>query len=196
MSSKKVSSGLKEKLVDGSATTTTNPIVHDDLRLSPSMSSLNVESAAQLPLEKPQNVRNEEPFHFTFEDFCNRNFYLSGPWSWKYYTTVRGCENFHIYLWIAKDLAWAQDDENGALTCGTFAVAWCGVLAFHAIANKNMEELYLWVSVVMWLVANFVWMYGETVNNDDDVVAPKTANIMEVRKNLMKLHAMMLTKRL
>ena len=31
-----------------------------------------------------------------------RNVYFSIPWSPQIYFTVRGAENFHIYLWIAK----------------------------------------------------------------------------------------------
>jgi hypothetical protein len=31
---------------------------------------------------------------------------ITFPWSFFYYFSDRGVENFHIYLWISKDLAW------------------------------------------------------------------------------------------
>jgi len=202
---KKVASELKEKLVlegsfssnsIGSSTaqnnnnTNINPLITESEIDSPKSNSpstpstLDIEAKTTISENVGEKVE-EESFFFTFEDFYNRNFYLSGPWSWKYYATVRGCENFHIYLWIAKYLAWAQDDENQAFVWGSLALAWCAVLAYHAIESKNMEELYLWLAVVLWLVGNFVWMAGEVLNNDDDYVAPKAAIILEVRWRYM-----------
>lgn len=42
-------------------------------------------------------------------------------------STVRGAENFHIYLWIAKDIGWAQDWRDWALVFGSLAVIWCAL---------------------------------------------------------------------
>jgi hypothetical protein len=123
----------------------------------------------------------EEPFFFTFQDFYERNFYIAGPWSWQYYTSIRGCENFHIYLWIGKDIAWSQGNYDGAMVCGIAALIWCAVLFYHAVMERNFVELYLLMSFIMWLAANFVWMFGEIANGDDDYVVPTTAIMMEVR---------------
>lgn len=124
----------------------------------------------------------EEPFVFTFQDFYDRNFYLAGPWSWQYYASIRGCENFHIYLWIAKDIAWSQSNYDGAMVCGIAALVWCAVLFYHAVMERNYVELYLLMSFVLWLASNFVWMFGEVANGDDDYVVPTAAIMMEVRK--------------
>jgi hypothetical protein len=105
-------------------------------------------------------TNSEEPFFFTWKDFVNRNFYLSGPWTIDYYHTVRGAENFHIYLWIGKDLAWAQDWYWPAMIFGCAALLWCFVLLYHAVHSKNMVEIYMWIAMVLWLGGNFVWMAG------------------------------------
>ena len=39
--------------------------------------------------------------------------------------SVRGIENFHIYMWILKDFSWAQDDYWMAVVMGSAAlVSW------------------------------------------------------------------------
>lgn len=104
---------------------------------------------------------SEEPFFFTWKDFVSRNFYISGGWSIDYYYTVRGTENFHIYLWILKDMAWAESWYWPAMIFGSGALAWCFVILSHAIHARNMVEIYMWVALVLWLSANFVWMAGK-----------------------------------
>jgi hypothetical protein len=39
-------------------------------------------------------------------------------------------------------------------------------------------EIYMLVPLILWLSANFVWMQGEVVNNDDDVVIPQASYMM------------------
>lgn len=102
----------------------------------------------------------DEPFFFTWEDFVKRNFYISRPWSLDYYYSVRGSENVHIYLWVAKDLSWSQGWEVSGMFFGILAILWCFVLLYHAIHSKNIEEIYMWIALVMWLSANFIWMTG------------------------------------
>ncbi len=102
----------------------------------------------------------EEPFFFTWKDFYQKNFYISRPWSLDYYYSVRGSENVHIYLWVAKDLSWSQGWEIPGMFFGCLAIVWCLVLLQHAIHDKNLEEIYMWIALVMWLSANFVWMTG------------------------------------
>jgi hypothetical protein len=87
-------------------------------------------------------------------------FYITVPWSLGYYFTVRGSENFHIYLWVAKDLAWSQDSYWPAMIFGIMALAWCVVLAVNAARVGSIDELYMLVALFMWLCANFLWMAG------------------------------------
>eukprot|EP01040_Poterioochromonas_malhamensis_P012557 gene12557-13746_t len=126
-----------------------------------------------------ENDEDDVPFSFTWKDFYQRNFYISGAWTWDYYFTVRGAENFHIYLWIAKDLAWASDLYWPAMIFGSLALAWCMVLCYFAFFSGGMEEVYMLIATVLWLSGNFVWMAGEVFDGDDDYVVPKTAIMFE-----------------
>lgn len=99
----------------------------------------------------------------TNEEIC-KQFYFTVPWSPQIYFTVRGSENFHIYLWIAKDLAWSERWYYAALAAGIAALVWCSVLVYHAYRSRCKHEMYLVVALVLWLTANFVWMGGEIIN--------------------------------
>ena len=62
---------------------------------------------------------------------------------------------------------------------GIFALSWCLVLAYHAWKSQNVEEVYMLVPLVLWLIANFIWMSGEVFHDDDAIVVPKSAIVME-----------------
>jgi hypothetical protein len=87
-------------------------------------------------------------------------FNITVPWSPQVYFTVRGAENFHIYLWILKDLAWSQSWTEMAWLFGLSAISWCLVLVYHAIDSRCFMELYMLVVMILWLSGNFVWMAG------------------------------------
>lgn len=80
--------------------------------------------------------------------------------------TIRGCENVHIYFWIAKDLGWILNNKIG-IFFGLLALLWLGVLLYHAIKNKNNEEKYFLVPTFLWLFANFLWMTGNLLYGTD-----------------------------
>lgn len=88
--------------------------------------------------------------------------YFTMPWSPQVYFTVRGAENFHIYLWIAKDLSWTQSWYLPSLFFGITALAWCAVLLYHALKSRCFHEVYMFLALLMWLVANFVWMMSKS----------------------------------
>lgn len=98
-------------------------------------------------------------------NYWGNYFYITQPWSLEYYLTIRGSENFHIYLWVAKDLAWTQDSYWPSMIFGSMALAWCGVLAFNAIKHRSIDEVYMLIALTMWLAANFVWMAGKVIWN-------------------------------
>jgi hypothetical protein len=97
------------------------------------------------------------------QKFMGDYFFITVPWSLEYYFTVRGSENFHICLWVAKDLAWSQDSYWPAMIFGIMALAWCVVLAINAVRVGSIDELYMLVALFMWLCANFLWMAGKFV---------------------------------
>lgn len=106
--------------------------------------------------------------------------FIAIPWSLPYYLSARGAENFHLCLWIGKDLCWTQDNYVGSMIFGISALAWCGLLFYNAISVKAWEEVYNLVAVTMWLSANFLWMIDEVeYQNDDETAILKVAIVME-----------------
>lgn len=148
--------------------------------VAPSPPSVPVPATLRPTLCRDSMYNDDLPFSFSWKDFVARNFYISGAWDLEYYYTIRGSENFHIYLWIAKDWAWTQEWQYPAIIFGSMAVAWCFVMAYHAWESGVPEEMYMLIALVLWLCANFVWMTGELYYGDDDYVAPRAAIIMEV----------------
>ena len=100
------------------------------------------------------------------------------PLTSRMFFTIRGSENFHIYLWIAKDFSWSQGLYYESLVFGVSALGWCTVLMYNAFRSKNMEEIYFLIPLTLWLFGNFWWMTGEIVNQDDDVRQPQAGDIM------------------
>lgn len=82
--------------------------------------------------------------------------------------TIRGAENFHIYLWIAKDFAWVQGNFHFAVGFGLAALMWCGVLMYHAVSLRNYEEAFFMFPLTLWLFANFWWMTSDFVVHGGD----------------------------
>lgn len=92
--------------------------------------------------------------------------------------TVRYLENIHLYFWMLKDLAWANDYKFMGVTFGTIALMWIGVLFKHAFQLKSSEEMYFLTPVLFWLLGNYLWMYGELVYNSDSGFRPAGAFCM------------------
>ena len=97
----------------------------------------------------------------TKDSIYANNFYITMPWSPQVYFTVRGAENFHIYLWIAKDLCWTQSWYYPAYIFGSAALGWCLILLYHAVSARCITEVYMLIPMMMWLSANFIWMSGK-----------------------------------
>ncbi len=107
----------------------------------------------------------------SFINILKKNFFLF---------SIRGWDNFHIYLWIMKDYAWASQNDSLALIFGVSALSWCSVLAISAIQSRDYEEIYFLIGMFLWLFANFWWMAGETnISGDDDTNSLETCYIME-----------------
>lgn len=135
------------------------------------LSSMDADTAAQEPVNLELQSTNKEtdaaescdgdpathPDHQHVK-MVHGNIYFDVPWSPQIYFTVRGAENFHIYLWIAKDLSWTTDNYNSSLFFGSSALAWCAVLVYHAFSSRDYREMYMLVGLMLWLAGNFVWM--------------------------------------
>jgi len=71
----------------------------------------------------------------------------------------RHFENFHIVLWLVKDLCWCMLSK----TMGVIMIAPTIGLAVYItwIHRKTKVELFHNSAVVLWICANSVWMIGE-----------------------------------
>lgn len=99
-------------------------------------------------------------------------------WDPTYYFTLRGAENFHIYLWCAKDLCWMQLWYWPGMIFGASAVTWSAYLIlFHAMKDRNYWEQILGVGQFLWLFANYWWMTGELHDSE----YPNEASIYNMR---------------
>lgn len=91
--------------------------------------------------------------------------------------TVRGCENVHIYFWIAKDLGWIYGNKVG-IFFGICALLWLAILYYNANKNNNNEEKYFLIPTFLWLFANFLWMTGNLVYGTDIYRFPASCLMM------------------
>ncbi len=79
-------------------------------------------------------------------------------------TSIRKGENFHIVLWLMKDMCWVMDLK----ILGTIMIVPTLLMALW-IAWKSREEigeLLHCVAVVLWIMANGTWMVGEFFFHD------------------------------
>ena len=76
----------------------------------------------------------------------------------------RHFENFHIVLWLVKDLSWCMLSK----TLGVIMVVPTLGLAVYItwIHRKSKVELLHNSAVVLWICANSVWMIGEFYYDD------------------------------
>lgn len=72
---------------------------------------------------------------------------------------LRAAENFHIVLWLLKDLCWVMvwKPLGLAMFVPTFIMA--VAIAWRLRADRG--ELLHALAVVCWIAANGVWMMGE-----------------------------------
>jgi hypothetical protein len=71
----------------------------------------------------------------------------------------RAFENFHIVLWLIKDLCWCMLWKPVAL----FMIIPTFILAVYITYNsrENRAELFHNIAVLLWIMANSTWMIGE-----------------------------------
>ncbi len=71
----------------------------------------------------------------------------------------RALENFHIVLWLVKDLCWCMLWKPFALFMIIPTFIFAIYITFESRKNKN--ELFHNIAVMMWILANSTWMIGE-----------------------------------
>jgi hypothetical protein len=121
-----------------------------------------VDTDSQIDLESLSAEQNTNKFSklSPSSDLCWFH-YPSQPWSVSYYFN-EGQENFHIYLWLLKDLAWVQSWYLPGIFIGGFACFWSIFLVSKSISHRNVNEFWSRFADLLWLFANYWWMLGET----------------------------------
>jgi hypothetical protein len=76
----------------------------------------------------------------------------------------RHFENFHIVLWLVKDLSWCMLSK----TMGMVMIFPTLFLAIYItwIHREDKAELLHNLAIVLWICANSVWMIGEFYYED------------------------------
>lgn len=77
---------------------------------------------------------------------------------------IRKFENFHILLWLLKDLCWVTISKS----LGVFMIIPTLALAIYItiIHKKDLSELAHNLAVCFWICANSTWMIGEFFYED------------------------------
>ncbi|MCB9188735.1 MAG: hypothetical protein H6599_05580 [Flavobacteriales bacterium] len=72
---------------------------------------------------------------------------------------IKGYENFHIVLWLIKDVCWVTQ----AKILGTIMIFPTVSLAIYIawLTRKSLVDFYHNLAVVCWISANSIWMVGE-----------------------------------
>ncbi len=77
---------------------------------------------------------------------------------------TRKTENFHILLWLIKDLCWV----SGTKMMGMIMIVPTIGLAFYItyLNRSEKSELAHNLAVCCWIIANSIWMIGEFYFDD------------------------------
>lgn len=75
------------------------------------------------------------------------------------FRSIRASENFHIVLWLFKDLSWVLLWRPLGLAMVIPTVAMAIYIAWRC--RHDIGELLHSLAVVFWISANSVWMIGE-----------------------------------
>ncbi len=73
-------------------------------------------------------------------------------------------ENLHIYFWLLKDLGWIAHWIGFALLMIIPAVGFA--VAILWIQRRHRAELFHNTAVLLWIIANSIWMIGELLFDD------------------------------
>lgn len=78
-------------------------------------------------------------------------------------------ENSHILLWLVKDTCWAMEFKPGGIVM-IFPTLAVGI--YLTIRSRHIRsELFHNLAVILWIMANSVWMIGEFMNKDARPIA-------------------------
>jgi len=73
--------------------------------------------------------------------------------------SLRASENFHITLWLLKDVCWVMDLKLMGVIMIAPTLAMALFIAWRC--SNDVGDLLHSVAVVLWIMANSTWMIGE-----------------------------------
>ena len=72
---------------------------------------------------------------------------------------IRKIENFHIFLWLIKDLCWVSLSKTMGVI---MIIPTIGLAVYITYINRSEKtELAHNLAVCCWIIANSIWMFGE-----------------------------------
>ena len=83
--------------------------------------------------------------------------------------TINKFENYHIVLWLIKDLCWALVWRPLGMAMIIPTVGLAVYIAY--ISYTNRVNFLHNVAIVLWISANAIWMTGEFYENDTRPIA-------------------------
>ena len=90
--------------------------------------------------------------------------------SFPYFTNWREYENFHLVLWLGKDLAWCLLNKPMwfIFTPPTLLIALDFIFITATVDGLIIDHVH-YISLLMWVIGNGTWALGELywINNDD-----------------------------
>ena len=75
------------------------------------------------------------------------------------FRSIRASENFHIVLWLVKDVSWILGWKTLGVTMFFPTIAVAIWIAWKS--REEIGELLHCLAVVCWIMANGIWMIGE-----------------------------------
>lgn len=81
--------------------------------------------------------------------------------------SVRGIENWHVYLWLLKDLFWSLNYTICGTVFGIFAIVFTVIIIWNRVRSSNSEDTLFGIVLLIWLIGNFWWMRSEFIENNE-----------------------------
>ncbi|MCW5906250.1 MAG: hypothetical protein KIS94_00180 [Chitinophagales bacterium] len=80
---------------------------------------------------------------------------------------IRKFENFHIVLWLIKDVCWVMHMRPAGMFMIVPTISMAFFIAWRS--RKDISEFLHNIAVCMWICANATWMTGEFFFDDDQL---------------------------
>jgi hypothetical protein len=80
------------------------------------------------------------------------------------FSSIKKAENFHIVLWLFKDLFWVADIHTAGMVMIVPTISLAIYITWKT--RKHTEDMLVNLSVTFWITANSIWMTGEFFYKD------------------------------